>query len=214
MATRTKKAPKTAIKEQTPMQDYIQQRLITMNEGKFKRTAVSRLVGELREGRFRQERIEYTDKQRHEVAMTFKRLFCCLRALAFLYGKYAGALRDHSAGLCDMGLNLRKIISSFTSLEGALVDADIAINRMWRECVPVEGLGGDEVDMQNDEVLQAVFEVAMNCDDRGRELEEETVLVRMPKKMYDTFCIGSPLFAKLDMYGGQWDLKKKKSNKS
>ncbi len=81
----------------------------------------------------------------------------------------------------------------------------MAINKMVKDCYDVNGISGLELDDQNDTVVRGVFEVAMNCDARGNQLDQEYVLVKMPKSLYETTCIANPIFRDLDMYGGQWD---------
>ncbi len=124
----------------TPMQDYINQKLIATNERKVNRKALAGFVDDAHGYEDEKEhRIYYNEKQRHEVAMKFKRLFCSLRAIAFIYGKYSGAMRDHSAGLVNMGVYLRRIIDAFNNINTKIIDCDMAISKMWHECLEVEG---------------------------------------------------------------------------
>lgn len=205
------KKTKATAPTMSPMQAYITERLRqidmvnNLDKKSQSRKALAGFVNNATETAvYDKHIIRYNDEEVKEIAAKFKRLFCSLRAISFLYGKYACTLRDQANGLCNMGVYLRRIIDAFKQVDAKIIDSDIAINRMWRECVNVEGISGEEMDLNNDRVLQGVLEVAMNCDENGNELPEETILVRMTKAQYDTFCIGNPYFQSLDTYGGQW----------
>lgn len=195
MAVKTKK--RANVKETiSPMQQYIQNRMMQMNVAtNAQRPTLTRFTDSVIPPETPDQwRIDYNDEERERVANKFKRMMCSLRALSFLYSCYADGMQDHAAGLVNMGLTLRKVLNAFQSINAKLIDVNIAINRMVRECQDVVGISGLELDDQNDSVVRGVFEIAMNCDAHGNQLDQEYVLVKMPRSLYNTTCIANAKF--------------------
>lgn len=134
MAKKTKKTKATA-PTMSPMQAYITERLRqidmvkNLDKKSQSRKALAGFVNNATETAvYEKHVITYNDEEVAEIAAKFKRLFCSLRAISFLYGKYACTLRDQANGLCNMGVYLRRIIDAFKQVDAKIIDSDIAYN--------------------------------------------------------------------------------------